>query len=645
MSDKEIESGLKDAIFGEENKKKAMDPKNSSGIDRIKSVQESGDYKNAYIFQKSDTKEKNTSNSTGIKDLFTSDDGGKKASKKDSGLKKIFGISKGDSSKDDKVSISLGDSTEELKSGEDNSQNIEGIFAKEKTDASSISAFDEIRNSENETEEVVLDGSLQSLSKKYFGEKAKKEVKELENIPEREFAGKGPIRVLHVFGKLGLGGAESRVMDIYRNIDRTKIQFDFLVHVEAGSTGKSAPTSDELLRIRGMEYFDAEITRLGGRIFAVPRFQGNNLFAYKKAMTNFFNEYKGRWKIVQGHMTSTAAIYLPIAKAAGVEMTISHVRSAGVDSGIKGIVTDFLRSPFKKKGTADYYFACSSEAGRRVYGDALVDSGDVKIIPNAVNINKFLYDPVVRQKIRESLGINNAIVIGHVGRFHEAKNHEFIIKVFAKMVEMIRNDSANRYLILHGLPLRLMLLGEGPLMGDIKQLVHVLGMDTRVLFMNNRSNVNEYYQAMDYFLFPSKYEGLPGTVIEAQAAGLQCLISDTITTEVDQTSLVSRMSLEEDEGAWAKKILDDLVPEQILMMDGIKDEDKKHIMSYEQIHELLSNGKEKQRINSNDLPVGRYLDRVETSDTISHILKKGGFDVKNQALTMAYFYQKGYFPG
>lgn len=465
--------------------------------------------------------------------------------------------------------------------------------------------------------------------------------KELESIPVRS---DGPIRVLHVFGKLGLGGAESRIMDLYRNIDRTKVQFDFLIHQEAEETGKTCPTSDELLRIRPMDYFDAEITRLGGHIYAVPRFQGSNIFAYRKALKAFFTEHAGTWKVVQGHMTSTAAIYLPIAKASGVAITASHVRSAGVDPGIKGLVTDYMRSPFKKEGTADFYLACSEAAGRHVYGNLLVDSGKVRVIPNAINVSKFQFDAQARQRIRQELSIENAVVIGHVGRFHEAKNHEFLIRVFAEVIHKIQKDEENRYLLLHGLPIRLMLLGEGPLQENARKLVHELEMDTRVLFMNNRSNVNEYYQAMDYFCFPSLYEGLPGTVVEAQAAGLQCLISDTITPEVDQTALVSRMSIEAAPEEWAKKILDDLVPESIAAADGLGGDSPRSNMSYAELHELLAPA-QSSPLDKKKIPVGRYLDRSQTSESIARILKEAGFDVKSQAIMMMYFYQRGQFPG
>ena len=429
-----------------------------------------------------------------------------------------------------------------------------------------------------------------------------------------------PIRVLHVFGKVGLGGAESRVMDLYSHIDRERIQFDFLVHSEPGQTGKKCPTSDELMHVREPDYFDSDIHRLGGNIYAVPRFCGTNLLAYRSAMKRFFKEHQGVWKVVQGHMTSTAAIYLPIAHQNGISIVCAHVRSGGTDPGLKGILTDFLRIPLKKEKTVDYRFTCTQEAGRRVYGEALSDAGKVRVIPNAIDIERFAFQPEIRQKLRKELHVEDAIIIGHVGRFHYAKNHEYLLHIFAEMQRILDEDDKNQYSIMHGLPLRLMLLGEGSLMADMKSLSEQLHISNQVLFMNNHSNVNEYYQAMDYFCFPSRYEGLPGTVVEAQAAGLQCLITDSLTEEVDLTELVSRMSIELPPEKWAEKILNDL------MMD---DDAAAGIQTQTAGHQSKA-----------EHAIG---DRMSSSGYITDKIRQAGFDVKTQAMMMTYFYENGHF--
>ena len=464
---------------------------------------------------------------------------------------------------------------------------------------------------------------------------------DLNSIPIRE---QKPVRVLHVFGRLGLGGAESRIMDLYRNIDKSRVQFDFLVHTDARLPAGVKYSSQELMKVRKPEYFDEEIERLGGHIYAVPRLTGKNLLGYKSYIESFFKTNRSKWKVVQGHMTSTAAIYLPIAKKYGASITASHVRSGGTDPGLKGKLTDFLRRPFKKEGTCDYYLSCTEAAARHVYGDALVDGGKVKIIPNAINVDKFAYDEATRNKIRTELSISNAIVIGHVGRFHYAKNHEFLIRVFAEVVQRIREDDKGRYTLIYGLPLRLMLLGEGPLMDDAKRLVHELDMDSRVLFLGNKSNVSDYYQAMDYFCFPSRYEGLPGTVVEAQAAGLQCLVSDSITTEVDITRLVSRMSITLDPSVWAQKILDDLVPRMDVYAHEVPDErfDNAFDIIYDkdQVFGRISGSMGKV---FEDLPEEHPYDRMHTSAYLGSAIKRAGFDVSTQAVMMTYFYENGSF--
>ena len=414
-----------------------------------------------------------------------------------------------------------------------------------------------------------------------------------------------PIRILHVFGTLGLGGAESRIMDLYRHIDRSRVQFDFLVHYTAEPTGKKCPSSDELMLVREPDYFDGAVKKLGGNIYCVPRFHGTNAREYKNALRMFFMQHRGEWKMIQGHMTSTAAIYLPIARSCGIGTTIAHARSAGVDAGIKGIVTKMIRRPLANESTCDLRFACTKNAARAVFGDTLTDENKVQIIPNAIDLRKFTYNPEVREKVRSELGLSNAIVIGHVGRFHYAKNHEYLIKVFAEFVRILEHDEVNSFSMLHGMRVRLLMLGEGSLMDTMKQLCADLNISDKVIFAGNKSNANEYYQAMDYFLFPSRYEGLPGTVVEAQAAGLQCLISDSITDEVDITPLVSRMSISEAPSVWARKVLNDLM----LIED-----------------------------KSGDLPIG---DRKLSSDPLISRIKEAGFDVRTQAEKMTRFYTTG----
>lgn len=330
-----------------------------------------------------------------------------------------------------------------------------------------------------------------------------------------------PIRVLQVLGGTNLGGAESRVMDLYRNIDRTRVQFDFAVHT------------------RDKGFFDEEIEALGGRIYSLPRFVGYNWIAYRKAWKQFFAEHPG-YACVHGHMTSTASLYLPLAKKAGVRTTAAHARSAGVDGGLKGMLTRILRKSLKRK--ADYCLAASALAGEAVFGTKAVVQGKVHVLPNAIEAEKYDYDRAKRQEMRERLGIKNSYVFGHVGRFHPCKNHGFLIEVFGAVCAE-HPDS------------RLFLLGEGSGMEEIRKKAEELGILDRVEFLGNRAAVSDYYQAMDCFVFPSLYEGLPGTVLEAQSAGLPCVVSDTVTREVGVTDLVTFLPLTASPEEWAKTAL------------------------------------------------------------------------------------------
>ena len=393
-----------------------------------------------------------------------------------------------------------------------------------------------------------------------------------------------PIRVLHVLGNLGHGGAESRVIDLYRCMDRARVQFDFAVHCDG---------------VRSPEYFDETVRELGGNIYVLPRFKVHNLAAYKKAWADLFASHKDTWRVVQGHMTSTAAIYLPIAKEAGVPITIAHARSAGTDPGLKGVLTQLLRSPLRNGTVCDHAFACTGEAAEAVFGRSKTQAGDVTIIPNAIDIDAFTYDESARVRIRAEFDLSDAVVIGHVGRLHYAKNHEYLFRVFKHLREM------------SDLKLKLLLVGGGDSYAEeIRALPSKLMIEEDVIFAGDRSDVSAFYAAFDYFVFPSRYEGLPGTVIEAQACSLMCLISDTITDMVDVTPLVQRSSIMGETELWARQILDDL--------------------------STLRN------MEAGDDARG-MTDRKALTASVHEQLREAGFDVKTQAVRMMEFYESGKF--
>ncbi len=349
------------------------------------------------------------------------------------------------------------------------------------------------------------------------------------------------VRVLHVIGSTRRGGAESRIMDLYRSMDRSRVQFDFLIHEETAVSREDREASAEELSSRRTRYdFDEEIEELGGRIYALPSLRylrsPQAFLSYREACRRFFAAHARDYSVVQGHITSLAAFYLAAARKGGAPVTVAHARSAGKDPGIKGAVTEIFRRPLKDEHAQvrlkdgrhvpllDERFACSPEAAQAVFGRA-----PARILPNAVDLARFRYDPSLRERVRAELQLSENTVIGHVGNFRYAKNHEFLLQVFRLLTQ---KEGMER--------IRLLLVGGGEGYETTKALAASMGLSDRVIFTGPQGDVNRYYQAMDVFAFPSRYEGLPGTVVEAQAAGLPCLISDRITTLVDATPLVER---------------------------------------------------------------------------------------------------------
>lgn len=340
-----------------------------------------------------------------------------------------------------------------------------------------------------------------------------------------------PIRILNVVGRMDRGGIETLVMNVYRHIDRSKVQFDFLAHY-----GKE--NAD----------YNAEIRGLGGRIYEMPVIKTEKktyywkLFEYQSALKKFFKNHP-EYHIVHGHMTNTAAIYMPIAKKYGqVTTCIAHSHLAKTqksNSPITAIGTDILRMPLRYCATD--YFACSASAALWLFKQSDIDNGRVKIVQNGIDSKQFDYNPFVREQIRTEYGLGNKVVIGHVGRFYHPKNHPFILDVFKEYHKMNPNSV-------------LMLVGDGETRPDMEKKAAQLGISDDVLFMGVRSNVYEFEQAFDLFIMPSLYEGLPVAGIEAQAAGLPVVATDTITTEMDVTGNCKFLSLNDPIQVWAGTI-------------------------------------------------------------------------------------------
>lgn len=336
---------------------------------------------------------------------------------------------------------------------------------------------------------------------------------------------KYPIRVLHVVGRMDRGGIETLIMNIYRNIDRNKVQFDFLCHY-----GKEAE-------------YNEEIRALGGNIFEMTPIKSEEKVYYSKIsnyiadLKKFFQEHD--YSIVHGHMTNTASIYMPIAKKNGTKTLIAHSHLSKSKKGFLGLITDFLQIPIGVIATD--YFACSQNAARWLFSKNTIKNNNVKILKNAVDTNKFKYSNEIRATLRKKYKLEKDLVIGHVGRFYHEKNHSFLIDVF----NLFQKENENA---------KLLLVGEGPLKQTIENKVKKLGLENKVLFMGSRSDVESILQAIDVFVMPSLFEGFPVVTVEAQASGLPCVFSTEITKETNLTKRVSYVSLNDSLESWTLKI-------------------------------------------------------------------------------------------
>lgn len=328
-----------------------------------------------------------------------------------------------------------------------------------------------------------------------------------------------PIRVLQVLGGLEAGGAETFVMNLYRKIDKSKVQFDFVKHI----THKGV--------------FEDEIHQMGGKIYQCPRYTGKNHFSYCKWWNNFFEEHP-EYHVIHGHVRSTAAIYLKIAKNHGL-VTIAHSHSTSNGSGIAAIVKDVMQLPIRYQ--ADYLFACSDKAGKWLFGEKALTRSNYRMIPNGIDLKRFAFCEEKRQQMRQELGIaEDTFVLGHIGRITIPKNHQFLVELFAEY----HKESPNS---------KLLLVGDGELFETVQRQCTQLGISDAVIMVGSKTNTENYYQAMDVFVFPSLWEGLGIVAIEAQANGLTCLVSENVPKEAILTENTKALSLQSKD-AWMNEL-------------------------------------------------------------------------------------------
>lgn len=332
---------------------------------------------------------------------------------------------------------------------------------------------------------------------------------------------KRPVRVLQVLHIMNRGGAEAMIMNLYRMVDRTRVQFDFLVHSQD----------------RGV--FEDEITQMGGHIYRVQPFKGYNVLSYYNECKRFFKLHP-EIKVVHGHLGSCAAYYLKAAKECG-KFTIAHSHSADKIRSVYDFVYNVFSYPTRY--VADQLFGCSTEAGIGRYGKRIVKSKKYKNFNNAIDIGKFRFNDENRKTLRSELGLSeNLTIIGHVGRLTTAKNPHKIFSVFKYIVEHYDNIIC-------------LWVGTGEFEDEIKKMITACELQDKIIMTGVRSDIFRVMSVIDCMLFPSIFEGLPVSVVEAQAANLPTVLANTISKETQISDLLCWHSLEDDDATWAVDVV------------------------------------------------------------------------------------------
>lgn len=335
-----------------------------------------------------------------------------------------------------------------------------------------------------------------------------------------------PLRVLQIVTQMNRGGGiNSFLMNLYRNIDRDTIQFDFLVHrAEIGSS-------------------EEEIIELGGKIYRVPPINPFHHRKYLTSLKEFFENHR-EYKIVHAHNNAFSMYPLRAAKGAGVPIRIAHSHNAFINTGINKKTIFMLYAKSKIKKYCTHMLGCSNVAGQWLFGKDTLNNNNYRTLYNAIDLNSFIYYSEKRDKIREQLGLEDKFIIGHVGRFGPSKNYSFLFEV---VNDIFKKDKGTV----------LLQVGVDKIKGSnfCKTFINAENQN-KVIFMGMRNDVKDLMHAMDIFLFPSLHEGLPVTLIEAQAMGLPCIVSkEGVSSEIYITDLIEGVSLKKPSSDWADIIL------------------------------------------------------------------------------------------
>ena len=372
-----------------------------------------------------------------------------------------------------------------------------------------------------------------------------------------------PIHVLVLDTVMDRGGAEAMIMNYMRNIDRNVIRFDFLTNRDYRAA------------------YEDEIEAMGGKVFHMCPMYPGKFHRYKREMKDFLIRHP-EYQIIHSNLEERSYLPLKVAKKQGVPVRISHAHNRPLGFDLKQIVRYYFRFMLKYYNT--HMFSCGIEAGDWLYGRK--NRNQVILMNNAIDAEKYQYDLKKSKQMKQKLGVTGKKVIGHVGRFFAQKNHTFLIDLF---YEIHRKDPGTVLLLVGG--------GErdDALKNQIREKVNRLGLSDAVQFLGVREDVEELYQAFDLFLLPSLFEGLPVTMVEAQACGLPCVISDKVPIQCDLTGNVKVIPLRESPKQWAGSVLE-------------------------------------------------FLNQFQRKDTFDDI-KKAGFDIKENAVWLQQFYREAVSSG
>lgn len=331
------------------------------------------------------------------------------------------------------------------------------------------------------------------------------------------------VKILHIIGKRPIGGVGTFILNMHSNINKSKIQFDYLINASS-SEGE----------------FDIKVTSLGGNVFVLPELKYKNTIKYLILLNNFFKQHRD-YKAIHVHTPNIGIFNFILARIYGIEYRILHSHNTKYsDKKINSLRNFIMQLPLKK--LSNIYFACSNKAGEFLFGSTNLKKGNIYIANNAIDAEKFRYDETKRSKIRRELNLEEKFVVGHVGRFNAQKNHDFLIDIFKK-INQVNNESV------------LVLVGNGELEKQIRHKVKQLNIEENIIFLGLRDDVQDLLQAFDVFVLPSLFEGLPLVGIEVQAAGLPCIMSDSITDEIKITDTIEFISLNKGAEYWANAIL------------------------------------------------------------------------------------------